>query len=145
MATPISHAPRPHQRHQDSEAFEELHQLIRLLHEKNILRLINNTLGAEPTLITLAAELLDREASRRFILNITRLIDLLSEIDASRADHLIDAFNQGVEALELNARDTGRQTAGISALLSLLRDQELWQAITGIAAFLKAFNRGLKT
>lgn len=145
MATPLAYTPAPRQQDQDADARAALDQLVRLLHEKDMLRLVNNALGAGPELTTQIAELLDREGSRRLMLNLTRLIALLGELDMARIERLIGALDGGLAALEQTALDDQPQQAGISAVFKLLRDRELWEAVTGIAAFLKAFNRELGT
>ncbi|OBS08247.1 DUF1641 domain-containing protein [Acidihalobacter prosperus] len=141
MAAPLAYTPPP--RTQPDDAHAELERLVQLLHERDVLRLANNALGAAPELTTLIAELLDRDGSRRLSYNLARLVALFGELDMARIERLIPALESGLAALEATAADEAAHPSGIAGALALLRDRELWQAIGGIVAFLKAFNRGL--
>ena len=145
MATPITYTPTLQEKNLDMEAHEALELLVRRLHERGILRLLNNALSAGPELTNLIAELLDREGSRQLIQNITRLTVILGELDISQTERITNAFRISLAAVEESAKDREPQATGISAILSLLRDQELWEAIAGISLFLKRFRRELGT
>jgi len=145
MATPITYTPEPHEPNCREDTNQALDQLTELLYKRGILRLANNLLDAGPELTTQLAELADQDKNRKTLVNLTRLLTLLGQLDGDLIENLIKALNSGLTAFEQSSnRHQSSEATMMTTLIGLMRDRELWDAINRLADFLKAFNHELK-
>ena len=124
------------------DANEELQRLIQSLHEKGVLRFANNVVQAQEPLAKVLVEGLGKQATLNAIQNVSILAMALSQIPPEQFYKIVFGMKDAVQALNTQAakRDEG-DAPGVTGAYRMLKDDELWAALSPVLEAVKAFSQ----
>ncbi|WP_338564803.1 hypothetical protein [Erwinia sp. E_sp_W01_6] len=77
--------------------------------------------------------------------NISLLLMALSRVPPERFNQLLMALTDGANALSRQSDSTQQQGApGIKGMIKLLRDEDLWRAVTPLLSAVRAFSASME-
>lgn len=145
MAEPLKYQPRAADVPLFSTADQELRMLIERLHERGVLRLLNNLLGRFPQVGEQLVDAVYRPSGGNAIQNLTAVIELLGHIppeDMRRFSHAVQrAAARTIESVATDHADP----PGVRGVWALLHDDELWRTIRPLVEGSKVFAAELRT
>ncbi|MDC8745118.1 DUF1641 domain-containing protein [Xanthomonas campestris] len=126
-------------------AREELDRLLETLHQRGILRLANDLVGARDELAKVLVDGINQPGPLNALQNVSILAMAVSRIPPSQFYKVVFA---GKDALDQIARSRAQTAAqgeapGLRGAYRLLQDEAVWNAITPVLDGLKAFAAGL--
>lgn len=151
MAKPIQHevrAPRP-----QISAREELDRLLETCHRHGLLRLANDLVAANREVAQILVGGLQQPGTLNALQNLSVLLMALSCIPPAEFYRLVFAAADGAARLAAcsrdghaagEAREDGEHPPGLLGAYRLLRDEQLWRALTPVLEGLKGFAEGLQ-
>lgn len=153
MAKPIQYQVRPART--GTTAGEELERLLETCHRHGLLRLANDLVAANTDIAQVLVGGLCKPGTLNAIQNLSVLLMALSCIPPAEFYRLVFAFADGAARLATHSRDArsgqagedgkdGEHPPGLTGLYRLLRDEQLWRALTPIIEGLKGFAEGLE-
>lgn len=149
MAKPITYQVRPART--GTTAREELDRLLESCHRHGLLRLANDLVTANTEVARVIVGGLQKPGTLNAMQNLSVLLMALSCIPPAEFYRLVFALADGAAQLAASSRDgAGRQgeeeerPPGLTGVYRLLRDEQLWRALTPIIAGLKGFAEGLE-
>ncbi len=127
-------------------AKESLDTLLESLHEHGFLRLANDVVKANSEIGKILVDGLNRPGSQNAIQNLSLLMMALGTIPPERFNHMIMALRAGLMALKPASEQTQQQTAapGLKGVISLLKDEALWQSLRPLFVGMEAFSQELQ-
>jgi uncharacterized protein YjgD (DUF1641 family) len=149
MAKPIQHEIRP--ACAETSAREELDRLLETCHRHGLLRLANDIVAANTEVAQVIVGGLRKPGTLNAIQNLSVLLMALSCIPPAEFYRLVFALADGAARLAASARDghgagmgeEGEHPPGLMGVYRLLRDEQLWRALTPLIEGLKGFADGL--
>lgn len=118
-----------------STAEEELQTLLETLHQQGLLRIANDTLQASPDLAEVLLNGLNRYQTRNAVQNLSLILMSLGRVPPERFALIADGLIAALNALKESASTENHQSApGITGVLRLLRDDQLWRSIQPLLA-----------
>ncbi|MBM7333862.1 MAG: DUF1641 domain-containing protein [Alcanivorax sp.] len=125
------------------EAREELDKLLRNLHERGVLRLLNDLLGAFPEVSGILMRGINNEDSRNAIQNLSLLAMGLGRIPPERFATVTRALTEALDAMEENAGDRAPGGPGVTGTYRLLHDDDLWRGLGPLLEGIRRFGARL--
>lgn len=150
MAKPISYEPRPARA--DTTAREELDRLLETCHRHGLLRLANDLVAHNTEVAQVLVGGLSKPGTLNAIQNLSVLLMALSCIPPAEFYRLVFALADGAARVTAGPRDghgapsvgDGGPSPGLMGVYRLLRDEQLWRALSPIIEGLKGFAEGLE-
>jgi uncharacterized protein YjgD (DUF1641 family) len=150
MAKPIQHQVRPART--ETSAREELDRLLETCHRHGLLRLANDLVAANNDVAQVIVAGLRQPGTLNAIQNLAVLLMALSCIPPAEFYRLVFAVADGAARLATHSRPApagqqpqdGEQPPGLVGVYRLLRDEQLWRALTPLIEGLKGFAEGLE-
>ncbi|MDV6319401.1 DUF1641 domain-containing protein [Chromohalobacter sp. HP20-39] len=144
MAERIDYTPPPNEDLEPS-AQQELERLLQGLHEHGFLRFADDLVRSNTQLAQNLTDALSREGSLNAIQNLSTLLIAISSIPPGQFHKTVYAARDAFIAMEKEAHDDKKrqQTSGVSGVFRLLKDDELWQAMSPMVSGLKTFTERL--
>lgn len=126
------------------DAQEELDRLLQSMHEHGVLRFANDLVVANPQIAKVLVNGLSKEGSLNAIQNLSALTMALSTIPPNQFYKVVFALRDAFgEISEHHQQGEDSRSPGLSGAYHLLKDEELWQAVTPLIKGLKVFGAGL--
>lgn len=127
----------------------EIADLLRLLHERGILRLAHNFLGALPEIGGIVARGLNSPGTVNAVGNLALLFEMLGRVPPSDLARILAGLSAALERLGQTPEertDAERRAAapGLRGALGLLRDEALWQGLAPVLDALRAFGATMR-
>ncbi|RXE47037.1 DUF1641 domain-containing protein [Chromohalobacter israelensis] len=144
MAERIDYTPPP-KGSLNPSANEEWERLLEGLHEHGFLRFANDLVRSNTQLAQILTNALSREGSMNAIQNLSTLLITLSSIPPGQFHKTAFAARDAFTVMEASVRNEHEndKAPGISGAFHLLKDEDLWHALTPILEGLKAFTNSL--
>lgn len=144
MAERIDYTPPPNG-DLDPSAQQEWERLLEGLHEHGFLRFANDLVRSNTQLAQILTDSLNREGSLNAIQNLSTLLIALSSIPPGQFHKTIYAARDAFVAMETEIRTEREQgkAPGLGGTFRLLKDDELWRALSPLIGGLKTFSKGL--
>lgn len=150
MAKSIPYEPQPART--EPTAREELDRLLETCHRHGLLRLANDLVAANTDVARVIVDGLRKPGTLNAIQNLSVLLMALSCIPPAEFYRVVFAVTDGAARLATYSRDGhagdpsagSEQPPGITGVYRLLRDEQLWRALTPIIEGLKGFAEGLE-
>lgn len=144
MADPLYYEPPKPSWGQHPSADEELRALVELLHERGVLRLTNDVLGALPEIGERLMGGIHTEAGGHAMQNITALIQLIGHMPPEDFRRLCKGIERALHAITASIEDEDTRAPGVSGSLRMLHDDELWAAVMPMLRAAQAFTDGFR-
>ncbi len=128
-------APPPTDTAQDS-----LDTLVETLHEKGILRILNNVVAQSNGVLEVALDQLDSKGGRNAVDNTMVLIKALTLTDPDGAQAFLDGTKKGLAKAQDSLKD---DPPGIAALLGKLYDREVRRGLYAVLSLLEGLGSHL--
>ncbi|QJQ95494.1 MULTISPECIES: DUF1641 domain-containing protein [Halomonadaceae] len=126
------------------DAHDELERLLQSMHEHGVLRFANDVVVANPQIAKVVVNGLSKEGTLNAIQNLSALAMALSTIPPNQFYKVVFALRDAMgEIGEHHQQDEKGDSPGVSGAYHMLKDEELWQAVTPLIKGLKAFGAGL--
>ncbi|CAO1662150.1 MULTISPECIES: hypothetical protein [Salinicola] len=144
MAERIDYTPPPNG-DLDPSAQQEWERLLEGLHEHGFLRFANDLVRSNTQLAQILTNALSREGSLNAIQNLSSLLIALSSIPPGQFHKTVYAARDAFVAMETEVRSEREhdKAPGFSGAFRLLKDEELWHALTPLIGGLKTFTERL--
>lgn len=125
-------------------AREELDTLLETLHQRGVLRLANDMVGANDRILKVLVDGLSKDGSLNAIQNLSILGMALSRIEPAQFYKVVFASQSAFGAVSGYKPDGKHDEApGVTGAYKMLHDDDLWAALMPIIEGLKAFAGGL--
>lgn len=153
MAKPIQYEVRAAPT--ETTAREELERLLETCHRHGLLRFANDLVAANTDVAQIVVNGLQKPGTLNAIQNLSVLLMALSCIPPAEFYRLVFAAADGAARLAARSRDgqpgarqgedheNHEHPPGLLGLYQLLRDEQLWRALTPLIEGLKGFAEGL--
>ncbi|MFL9813277.1 DUF1641 domain-containing protein [Stutzerimonas sp. VN223-3] len=121
-------------------AREELDTLLETLHQRGVLRLANDMVGANDRILKVLVDGLSKDGSLNAIQNLSILGMALSRIEPAQFYKVVFAFQSAFGAVSGYKPDGKHDEApGVTGAYKMLHDDDLWAALMPIIEGLKTF------
>ncbi|MCQ4310856.1 DUF1641 domain-containing protein [Pseudomonas stutzeri] len=121
-------------------AREELDTLLETLHQRGVLRLANDMVGANDRILKVLVDGLSKDGSLNAIQNLSILGMALSRIEPAQFYKVVFAFRSAFGAVSGYKPDGKHDEApGVTGAYKMLHDDDLWAALMPIIEGLKTF------
>ena len=126
-------------------AREELDRLLEALHQRGILRLANDVIGAQDKLAKVLVDGINQPGPLNVMQNVSILAMAASRVPPNQFYTLVFAVKDALEQFsgQHDATTQDGQSPGLRGAYRLLHDDALWASINPILGGLKAFADGL--
>lgn len=127
------------------DARQELDRLLATLHEKGVLRLANDLVGANTDIARVLIGGLSKKGTLDAIQNLSILLMVLSRIEPDQFYRMAFAVKDAVAAVGAHRpAENGDGAPGLGGAYRMLNDDDLWRALRPLFAGLEAFASGLE-
>lgn len=132
---------------EEMERFEgriaEINGLLDQLYESGLMRWIKEFVGAMPEISTIALDSLNTPQGQAGMRNLLVLAQQLGKLDPDRLEGMFNAMHAGLDRADETA--TGKHESpydppGITGMVKLLRDEDLWRTLAPVIEGAKAFS-----
>lgn len=110
-------------------ADEEVQELVRLLHERGVLRLANNLLGSLPSVTKVFLEGIDNQSGANAVQNITALIEMIGHMPPEQFRRVCRGIVLALQTAGQTAERGDTEAPGLTGAMHLLRDDDLWRGL----------------
>ena len=141
MAKPVDYTPQPVA---TDTAEHELVKLAETLHERGVLRLLNNLVAESHGVAEVALNQLDTPGGKRLVNNATVLLDTLTKIDDAALNRLLSGLAKGVNAAA-HSLDDNAKPPGTFGLVRELNDPDVRRGLTAVLTLLGTLGKHLKS
>ncbi|WP_277811157.1 DUF1641 domain-containing protein [Chromohalobacter canadensis] len=145
MAERIDYTPPPNENLEPS-AQQELERLLQGLHEHGFLRFADDLVRSNTQLAQSLTDALSREGSLNAIQNLSTLLIAISSVPPGQFHKTVYAARDALVTVEREAHGAEhrrQQAPGVRGVFRLLKDDELWRAMSPLASGLKTFTERL--
>lgn len=144
MAERIDYTPPPNG-DLDPSAQQEWERLLEGMHEHGFLRFANDLVRSNTQLAQILTDALSREGALNAIQNLSTLMIALSSISPGQFHKTVYAAQDAFATMESEIRDEHEcgKAPGLAGAFRLLKDEELWHALSPLIGGLKSFCHGL--
>lgn len=122
---------------------EELNTLLDALYERGVIRLLTDLVQATPEISEILLRGLNTEGGQAGLQNLVFLARQLGRIEPERMARMIEAVNTGFDRMGEPAPAEASQPPGVTGLIRLLRDEQLWRSLGPVLEGVKAFIQAL--
>jgi uncharacterized protein YjgD (DUF1641 family) len=126
------------------EAYAELDALVLSLHEHGVLRLLRDVSGSLSELALLVTRELNNERGYDALANFYVLARLAGRLPAKDFERVAEAMGDGFATLGRTPPGDEPYPPGLTGAYSLLKDEELWNALGPVLESVKAFATRLR-
>lgn len=146
MADPISYDQPSRDAYDEAPVgpYEELDALVKACHEHGIFRLLHDAVESLGEISLILARNLDTDQGRNGFSNLYLLLQTLGRIPPEELRQALEAMNESFARMGRDAPADQPYPPGLLGVRSLLRDEELWQAVGPLLEGAKAFTSRMR-
>jgi len=124
-------------------ADDELRELIELLHQRGVLRLVNSLLASLPSVAKVMLDGIDNRAGSNAIQNLSALIELIGRMPPEQFRRVCLGVTLALRTAGDAAERGDNAAPGLKGAVRLLHDDELWRALGPLLQGARSFGAAL--